>query len=214
MSINGPTVHHAFSDYYYRTFQDYKEFHTKWMGAPIVKCPFDLWLYQEIIYNQRPDVIVETGTFLGGSAYYMAHLCDLLDHGSVITIDINDAVANGAVTHPRIEYVVGSSTAPGIVSAVRKSCESKTALVILDSDHTAAHVFDEMQAYHSIVPVGGYMIVEDTNRHAYPGLAKNYGPDEAIRRWQPKNKGFEVDRAIEKFGFSFNPGGYLKRIRP
>lgn len=213
MSVNGPTVHNAFSEWYYRNFQHLKEFHTTWMGCPIVKCPMDMWLYQELIYRLRPDVIVETGTFLGGSAYYMAHLLDLIGRGEVITIDIRNAVEDGAPEHPRIEHVVGSSTAPQVIGHVRERCAGKSAMVILDSDHSAEHVYDELVAYHSLVPVGGYLIVEDTNRHAYPGLHKSYGPDEAIRRWQPTNKGFEVDRAIEKFGFSFNPGGYLKRVR-
>lgn len=60
---------------------------THWLGAHVVKCPFDLWMYQEILFRTRPDVIIETGTFFGGSALYMASLCDLLGNGRVITID-------------------------------------------------------------------------------------------------------------------------------
>lgn len=210
MSINGPTVHHAFSESYYRKLVQFK---TEWFGTTIIKCPFDLWLYQEIIWATRPEVVVETGTFAGGSALYLAHLFDILGEGQVVSVDIE--VRDDLPGHPRIEYLAGaSSTDSASVSAVRKRCEGKRTMVILDSEHASAHVYDELDKYAPFVTKGCYLIVEDTNFHAYPGMPRSTGPAQALRDWQPTNKGFEVDRAIEKFGFSQNPGGYLKRVRP
>jgi cephalosporin hydroxylase len=207
MSINGPTVHHAFSEHYYKR---QAQFHITWFDTPIIKCPLDLWLYQEIIHATRPDVVVETGTFCGGSALYLANLLDIEGNGRVVSIDIQPY--DKRPQHDRITYFEGrSSTDPDVIEEVRSMPGSK--MVILDSDHSAEHVFDELRAYAPLVSVGCYLIVEDTNFHAYPNTPRTYGPAEAIKNWQPINKGFEVDRAVEKFGFSQNPNGYLKRVR-
>ena len=106
-----------FSELYYagpaagaRPFED-----THWMGVPALKCPLDLWVYQELLFRLRPGLIVETGTRHGGTALYLAHLCDLLGRGRVASVDIE---ALPRPQHPRIRYIKGSSTDPGIVGAV------------------------------------------------------------------------------------------------
>ena len=182
---------------------------TRWMGVPIWKNPADLWIYQELVHEIRPDLIVETGTAYGGSALYLAMLCDLLDHGRVVTIDTQ--VFPDRPVHPRIEYVFGSSTGPGIVDALDRT---GPVMVILDSDHRAPHVLDELELYAPLVTLGSYLIVEDTNVNGHPVYPDHGpGPFEAIEQWGPERHGFEVDAACERFLHTFNPGGFLRRVR-
>lgn len=185
---------------------------TYWMGVPTQKCPLDLWVYQEILHEIRPDVLIETGTLRGGSALFFASMFDLLGKGRVITIDVHE---QERPQHNRIRYVTGSSTSEQIVSAVRQliSADEKI-MVVLDSDHTAAHVLGEMQAYGPLVVPGSYMIVEDTNVNGRPVLPDfGPGPAEAVEEFLRVEQGFVQDRTREKFGMTFCVGGYLKRIR-
>ncbi len=91
---------------------------TFWLGTRVLKCPLDLWVYQELIADIRPELIVETGTAAGGSALFLASMCDLVRRGEVVSIDIRDEPARPA--HPRITYLIGSSTSESIVSEVRQ----------------------------------------------------------------------------------------------
>ena len=84
---------------------------------PTQKCPLDLWVYQELLYELRPDLIIETGTYSGGSAMYLASVCDLLDHGRIVSVDI--APQHPLPSHPRIEFVTASSTDASIVDRLR-----------------------------------------------------------------------------------------------
>jgi cephalosporin hydroxylase len=188
-------------------------FHTYWMGFPIVKCPLDMWIYQEILFETRPDFIIEAGTYNGGSAYYLAHLCDILGRGEVVTIDIR--VPGPMPKHPRITYLSGSSTAPEIVQQVHALARGKSSvMVILDSDHAQTHVYNEMRAYHSLVSPGNYMIVEDTNVNGHPvRLNHGPGPMEAIEQFMRENQDFAVDHTREKFLLTMNPSGYLRKKR-
>src|SRR5687768_9092223 len=107
---------------FHRMYFDARDFNLTWrntfyLGHPILKCPLDLWLYQEIIHRIRPGLIVETGTAFGGSALYLASLCDTIGHGRVMTVDLEPKPNLPA--HPRLEYVVGSSTAPEIFARVQ-----------------------------------------------------------------------------------------------
>ena len=111
----------------------------------------------------RPELVVETGTYRGGSAFFLASICDLLGAGEVVSIDV-EPVRDDYPAHPRITYLGGrSSTDPDVVAEVRARAEGKRTLVILDSDHSQAHVEAELAEYASLVPVGGYVIVEDSN---------------------------------------------------
>ena len=185
---------------------------TEWMGVPLIKCPFDLLVYQEILFERRPDVIVETGTYRGGSAYFFASMCDLIGSGRVITIDI--AEHEGRPEHPRITYLTGSSVAPETVSAVRESIgKDERAMVVLDSDHARKYVLEEIRAYASLVDVGDYLIVEDTNIRLWYQDATP-GPMEAVDTFLSEDDSFEIDRSREKFFMTFNPRGYLLRTSP
>jgi len=184
---------------------------TSWMGSPVCKSPFDLWIYQEILHEVRPDVIVECGTYAGGSARYFASLCDLFGKGRVVTIDA--IPLDHRPVHPRITYLTGSSVAPEILRAVRsKIATGDKVLVTLDSCHEARHVLEEMRLYGPIVTSGSYLIVEDGNVNGHP-VAPEHGPGpaEAIVQFMATSKDFVVDRTREKFFMTFNPSGYLRK---
>ena len=184
-----------------------------WLGTQALKNPLDLWVYQEILFETRPMLIVETGTYRGGSAYYLASLCDLLGSGEVVSIDI-EPEREDYPQHPRITYLAGrSSIDPEVLAEVRSRADGRPTLVVLDSDHSQAHVEAELEAYAPLVPVGGYVIVEDSN---IGRIRKDLlpGPLQAIETFLAGNDEFEVDREREKFLITFNPSGYLKRVRP
>jgi len=186
---------------------------TYWLGVPVQKCPLDLWIYQEIIYETRPDLIIECGTASGGSALYLASICELLGCGQVITIDINPQPDRPP--HPRITYLTGSSTSPEIIEQVRALAAGATrVMVVLDSDHHKDHVLQELRIYSTLVTVGCYLIVEDTNLNGHP-VAPDFGPGpwEAVEEFLGENHDFEIDKSREKFMLTANENGYLKRIR-
>jgi len=189
---------------------------TYWMGVPARKLPLDLWIYQEILNETRPDLIVETGTNYGGSALYMASMCDLLGTGRVLTVDIKAEGPSGTrPEHPRIRYLTGSSTDPEVVDEVKREAEgAERVMVVLDSDHSEAHVSAELAVYASLVNFGGYLIIEDTNVNGHP-VSPDYGPGpmEAVESFLARDSRFEIDQSREKFHLTFNPKGYLKRVR-
>lgn len=183
---------------------------TSWLGVPCLKCPLDLWIYQELLWELKPDVVIETGTHLGGSALFMATVLDAIGHGIVITIDI---VAASRPGHPRIRYVQGSSADAALVDAVRDRWPGRR-LVVLDSDHAAAHVARELALFAPLVDVGSYLIVEDTNVNGHPAHPTfGPGPWEAVDAFLQTTDTFAVDREREKFLMTFNPRGYLRRVR-
>ncbi|MGE5538162.1 MAG: CmcI family methyltransferase [Gemmatimonas sp.] len=204
----------AFHDLTYRRWQrGGKTLSSWWLGHRTEKTPLDLWIYQEIIVEQRPEVIIECGTRFGGSAMYLASVCDLVGSGRVISIDIDPEARRPE--HPRITYVEGSSTADSTLARVRELVNGATnCMVILDSDHSRDHVRREMEAYRGFVPVGGYMVVEDTNVNGYPTYPSHGpGPMEAVHAYLLDHDDFEVDRSRERFLMTLNPCGYLKRVR-
>jgi len=132
---------------------------TRWLGKNVIKCPMDLWVYQEIIFETQPDVLLETGTSIGGSAFYFATLFDLLGRGRVVTVD-KDEYRNHWVNHPRITYLVGDSVSDAVLGQMGKAASGKV-LVSLDSLHTRKHVAKELAAYSQFVSVDGFLVVED-----------------------------------------------------
>jgi cephalosporin hydroxylase len=185
---------------------------TAWLGVPTQKCPLDLWIYQQMLFELRPDLIIETGTYNGGSAMYLASMCDLLGNGRVMSIDI--APQQPLPSHPRVEFITSSSTAADIVARVQSEAAAVPGpvFVILDSDHSYGHVRDELAAYHCVVTPGSYLIVEDTNVNGYPVLPDfGPGPMEALEEFLPAHPEFEIDRRCERFMMTFNPSGFLRR---
>ncbi len=187
------------------TWQD-----TYWMGCKILKCPMDLWIYQEILHETRPDLIIETGTYNGGSASYLASIMDILGTGQVVTVDV--AAHEGRPSHPRIRYIQGASTASSVVSEIKPLAAGKSVMVILDSDHSRDNVHRELEIYAPLVTRGLYLIVEDSNVNGHPtGLDHGPGPMEAINDFLVGNPDFILDERREKFFMTFNPRGYWRR---
>ena len=215
ISVN-PADEQALVDEFHRLYFDARAFNmtwrnTHWMGHAILKCPLDLWLYQEMLHKVRPAVVVETGTAFGGSAHYLASMMDLLNHGRVITIDVEDRP--GRPDHPRISYLTGSSTDPDMVRSVRELIgDAAPVVVLLDSDHAMAHVAAELRLYAPLVTPDSYLIVEDTNLNGHPVFADHGpGPMEALEIFLPAHPEFAHDTSMDKFFLTFNPRGFLKR---
>jgi cephalosporin hydroxylase len=195
--------------YYYSRERTWKD-NTFWLNVPVAKCPLDLWVYQEIICETKPDLIIETGTAYGGSALYLASICDLVDRGRIVTIDIRELA--GRPNHERINYLQGSSTSEEIVTEVKDLIRADDrVMVILDSDHQEQHVLDELGIYSSLVSVGCYLVVEDTNLNGHPVLPLyGAGPMEAVEKFRNERPDFVDDQLKEKFLMTFNPKGYLR----
>jgi cephalosporin hydroxylase len=184
----------------------------RWLGSQALKNPLDLWVYQEIVADTRPELVVETGTYRGGSAHFFASICDLLGAGEVVSIDI-EPMRDDYPQHPRITYLAGrSSTDPDVVAEVAARAAGRRTLVVLDSDHSQAHVEAELEAYAPLVPVGCYLVVEDSN---IGQIRKDLmpGPLQAVELFLGQTDEFEIDRDREKFLITFNPSGYLRRVR-
>src|SRR5271157_349880 len=198
--------------YYTSTYTTWAN--TYWLGTKVYKNPCDLWIYQEVIFEIKPDIIIECGTQEGGSAFYFASLCDLVGNGLVITIDIRDH--ENRPTHERITYLLGSSTDREIVEQVRElSKNASKILVVLDSDHSMKHVSAELTIYSELVTVGSYIVVEDSDINGHPVDPRfGPGPMEAINQFLNAHKNFTVDSSKEKHFLTFNPRGFLKKISP
>jgi cephalosporin hydroxylase len=177
------------------------------------KSCLDLWRYHDILWNTHPDVIIETGTNRGGSALFFAHQCELMGRGRIITVDIVDRP--DVPQHPRITYVVGSSTDPQIFARVTGQLAAKErVMVVLDSDHSRDHVIRELELYAPLVTEGCYLVVEDTNVNGHP-VSRSHGPGpmEALDVFPWKSAGFECDKEIEKrYMVTFFPKGWPKRV--
>lgn len=202
-----------FHDLYYRRWRNGgRTIDLSWFGVELLKCPLDLWMFQEIIARVRPELIIESGTYLGGSALYLANLCDLMGVGTVVTIDKETRA--GLPRHDRIRYMTGSSTTPEIHARIQEYVKgAESVLVILDSDHEVDHVFDELQLYGDYVTRGSYLIVEDTNINGHPTYPEfGPGPAEAVARFLEIRSDFVVDRECERFLLTFNPQGYLRKL--
>ena len=204
-----------FHELYYRLWFEHRvDTHTlSWFGHEMMKCPLDLWIYQELLVRTRPDFVVETGTWHGASALYLAMILDHLGHGQVVTVEVD--VKPDLPMHPRIKYLVGSSIDPAVIAQVREAVGAQRVLVILDSHHGADHVYQELLAYNPLVQTGDYLIVEDTNINGHP-VYPEYGPGpmEALDRFLADNDEFVIDRRCERFLLTMNPKGYLRRVRP
>lgn len=187
---------------------------TTWLGHPIWQNLLDLWTIQETIAEVRPTLLVETGTNRGGSSMFYAHLFDLLGRGEVITIDVEKM---HDLTHPRITHLLGSSTSSEIVEEVRARAARSVAgnvLVILDSDHSAAHVSAELEAYASLVTPGSYCLVQDGVIDTL-GAFRRYrpGPLPAIRDFVRNHPEFVIDEErCQRYLITHHPAGWLKRV--
>jgi cephalosporin hydroxylase len=189
------------------------------LGYPIMQCPLDLHLYQEVVFRQRPSFILQTGVMHGGSVLYFACLLDMIgaDPSAVVVgIDVGWTEMAETLRHPRIRLIQGNSTSPQTVEAARAALPPGGGMVVLDSDHHQQHVLDELRIYRDFVAPGQYLVAEDTNINGRP-VFEGYGPGpfEAVRQFLGEDREFVRDDDLWKRQFfSFHQHGWLKRIVP
>lgn len=197
-----------------------------WMGRPIIQFPQDMVATQEIIWRTRPDLIIETGIAHGGSLIYYASLLELLGgDGEVLGIDVDIRAHNRQEieNHPmarRIRMIEGSSVDESVARKVAAYAAGRRVMVILDSNHTLAHVQRELDLYSPLVTRGCYLIVFDTLLEDMPAdllgarpWGPGNGPKTAVHRFLQDNKRFEIDKDIEhKLLITVAPDGYLRCI--
>lgn len=203
-----------------------------WLGRPIIQFPQDILAIQEIIWTVQPDLIIETGIAHGGSLIFSASILELNAicggpiNAEVLGIDIEIRQHNrkAIIAHPlshRIEMIEGSSIESDIVEQVRQKAQNKEKiLVLLDSNHTHAHVLAELKAYAPLVSIGSYCVVFDTVIEDMPadsfadrpwGLGNN--PKTAVWEFLKTHPEFTIDKDIEnKLMITVAPDGYMKRI--
>lgn len=202
-----------------------------WMGRPVIQLPEDMIRMQEVIFQIKPDVIIETGVAHGGSLIFYSSLCKAMDKGRVIGIDIDIRPPNRTAieTHPlndRITLIEGSSTAQEIVEHVKSLVKpGETVLVILDSNHTYEHVSGELEAYADLVTPGSYIVATDGIMYdladvprGHPGWATD-NPTWAARDFAAKHPEFLIEQPAWPFNESeldqnitHWPGAWLKRL--
>lgn len=220
-----PSLQRISQDFFAQTIRFNYSYNFTWLGCPIIQYPQDIVALQEIIWKTKPNLIVETGIARGGSLVFSASMLQLLGEGRVIGIDIDIREHNRAAIerHPlftRIEMIEGSSIDPRIVADVKNRAQAaRRVMVILDSNHSAAHVEAELEAYASLVTQGCYLAVMDTVVERLPkelSFDRPWGPGNspmtAVDKFLAKNKNFTIDAAYDrKLLISVAPRGYLIR---
>jgi len=203
-----------------------------WLGRPIIQYPQDMIAMQELIWEVKPDLIIETGIAHGGSLIFYASILELVatctgSEGEIIGIDIDIRAHNRKAIeeHPmfkRISMIQGSSIDPEIVAQViAKAKGKKRIMVCLDSNHTHAHALAELEAYGQLTSVDSYCVVfdtliEDMGEGAYPDRPWGPGnnPKTAVWEYLKTHSEFEINKSIDhKLLISVAPDGYLKRVR-
>ena len=204
-----------------------------WMGIPIIQCPQDIIAMQEIIWQVKPDLIIETGIAHGGSLIFSASMLELLAicggpvDGEVLGIDIEIRPHNRKAIeeHPmfrRISMIEGDSTAGEIIAKVHEKAKGhQSILVCLDSNHTHQHVLKELRAYTPLVTKGSYCVVFDTiiefmPKGSFPNRPWDVGnnPWTAVHEYLKETNRFEIDADIpKKLLITVAPDGYLKCIK-
>ena len=189
----------------------------KFLGFEILQCPFDLQIYQELIFDTKPEFIFQTGICGGGSIVYFSSILDLMGSSNdvkVIGVDIELSKEAKEIKNDRVILFEGSSTSKEIVSKIKDLTFGKKGIVILDSDHSAMHVSQELSIYKDLVQKGCYLVVEDTNLNGNP-VHPNFGPGpyEAVKKFLLENKDFRQDNQLwNRNLFSFHQYGWLKKI--
>jgi cephalosporin hydroxylase len=187
-----------------------------WLGYPVWQNVLDLWTIQETISEIKPALVIETGTNRGGSARFYAHLFDLIGTGRVVTVDVEKF---HQLEHPRITWLVGSSTAPEILERMRSEAQQSSAegpvMVILDSDHRKDHVLQELESYSGLVTLGSFLLCQDGVIDQIDAFRSGRpGPLPAIEQFLARQPGFEWDKGRnERFIVTHHPKGWLRRVR-
>ncbi|MHA6196512.1 cephalosporin hydroxylase family protein [Pseudomonas wadenswilerensis] len=213
-------------DFYNKSARHKYTYHFSWMGRPIIQLPQDMLAMQEIIWQVKPDLVIECGIAHGGSILYYASLLELQGHGEVLGIDLDIRPHNREAieSHPmckRVSMIQGSSIDPAVVEQVRALAEGKKVIVVLDSNHTHEHVLAELRAYGPLVSPGSYCVVmdtvvEDMPADAFPDRPWGVGdnPKTAVWAWLKETSDFEIDQQMQdKLLITVARDGYLRRVR-
>ena len=199
-----------------------------WLGRPMIQFPQDIIAMQEIIWQVKPDLVIETGIAHGGSLIFYASMLELLGgDGRVLGIDIDIREHNRVEIekHPmfkRIEMIEGSSTDDGVESQVREIArDAKCVLVALDSLHTHEHVLRELELYSPFVTRGSYLVVFDTIIEDMPAGSfpdrpweRGNNPKTAVHEFLRSDDRFEIDSYFQdKLLITVAPDGYLKCVK-
>ena len=216
------------SDKWLTTCHKYEySYHFTWLGLPIIQYPQDIIAMQEIIWEIKPDLIIETGIARGGSLLLSASILELIGHGTVLGVDIdirefNKKNIKKSHLKKRISMIQGSSIDKKIVARVKKFAKGKKRILIfLDSSHTFEHVLEELKSYSSLVKKGSYIIVFDTMVEDFPitwvknkELNKINNPKTAVHKFLEFNNRFKIDKEFEKkLLITCAPDGFLKCIK-
>ncbi|HXW24851.1 MAG TPA: CmcI family methyltransferase [Xanthobacteraceae bacterium] len=220
-SLASPEAFALVSEAWLRAGWDVKYVYSfTWLGRPIIQLPEDMFRLQEVIFRVQPDVIVETGVAHGGSLVFYAGLCKLIGKGRVIGVDIeirphNRAALEGHSLFELITLIEGNSTAPRTVQNVRANMShGETAMVMLDSHHSKAHVTAELDAYAPLVTPDSYVVVMDgimAKLAGAPRSAPDWGhnnPRQAAMEWVASHPEF----VMEDPAFAFNEGQVSQRV--
>ncbi len=198
-----------------------------WMGRPIIQYPQDMIAMQELIWEIKPDLIIETGIAHGGSIIFYASLLELIGKGEVLGIDIdirdhNKKKIEEHSMYKRIHMLEGSSITTEMVERVKPFTSGKKSIMVcLDSNHTHEHVLAELNLYAPFVTPASYLvvfdtIVEDLPEQYLPNRFWSIGnnPKTAVQEFLKQNPDFEIDKCMDnKLLISVNPQGYLKRVK-
>jgi cephalosporin hydroxylase len=198
-----------------------------WLGLPVIQLPPDIVALQEVIWETRPQLVIETGIARGGSLVLYASILELLGEGEVLGIDVDIRAHNREAieTHPlarRIRMVEGSSLDETVVAQARDSAaQAERVMVVLDSNHTHDHVLAELRVFGPLVTVGQFLVVADTFVELIPPQEhrpRPWGPGDnpgtALRAWLEEVDGFEPDPFVNaKLLLTASPGGYVRRVR-
>jgi cephalosporin hydroxylase len=206
---------------------EYKlNYELSWMGRPIIQFGSDMILLQELLWEIKPDIFIETGIAHGGSLIYTASLFELMDtNGIVIGIDVeirphNKIAIEGHSMFKRITMIEGSSVDSKTLETLEKLIENgKSIAVMLDSNHSKDHVLRELEIYSKIVTVGSYLIVQDGAQEWVSDIPRGKSewkydnPLVAIEEFLKHNDNFIIDEKYTRLGITQSPSGYLKRIK-
>ena len=231
--IGTPEAFNIISNLWIRSGWDTKYVYSfSWLGRPIIQVPEDMVRTQEVIYDIKPDVIIETGVAHGGSLIYYASLCKALDKGKVVGIDIeirphNRKAIEEHFLFPYISLIEGSSTEEGVFKeASSHVSENDTVMVLLDSNHSYDHVLNELRLYSKLVSVGSYIVATDGIMEKIVGAPRSNpdwgtnNPKKALEQFVKENENFEISEPVFPFNegivkdrVTYWPSAFIKRIK-
>jgi cephalosporin hydroxylase len=199
---------------------------SKWLGVQCQQDPSDAFLIQMLLWETKPDLIIDLGTNNGGSALFFASIMNYYNqNGKIITVDIKDFHKNwinickdcsnpaeSSLWKQYVTFYKGYTTDPKILETVEKYVnESKVVFVIQDASHSGVDVYHDLVAYSKFVSVGSYIIAQDTKLDR---IKRGKGITSNIEKFINENNNFMINREVETlFYYTQHAKGYLKRIK-